>query len=169
MVEVVLLKNVRFGGYWRFGVFGLHGHLDPIVIFVFGFGCDLPPHFQVLWIQWCKKPTIIYHHLEDMGGLTFAASGWLFLGSHRIWKFGSGSWYVQFSGSVETPSIVGRYTITDKCTMSGHSLLQLDRSSCMQRAAWTRCRATSFSGGCEPESSPIGLPKRTSTEIGNKK
>jgi hypothetical protein len=25
-------------------------------------------------------------------------------------------WYVQFSGSVETPSIVGRYTIIDKCT-----------------------------------------------------
>jgi hypothetical protein len=49
--------------------------------------------------------------------------------------------------------------------MSGHSLPQLDQSSCMQRAAGTRCRATSSSGWCEPESSPIELSKRTSTEI----
>jgi len=87
VVEVFLPKNVRFGKYWRFGVFGLHGHLDPIAIFSFGFGGDLPPHFQVLWIQWCKKPTIIYHHLEDMGGFDFSVSGWLSLYVQRIWTF----------------------------------------------------------------------------------
>ncbi len=87
VVEVFLPKNVRFGGYWRFEVFGLHGHLDPIAIFFFGFGGDLPPHFKVLWIQWCKKPTIIYHHLEDMGGFDFSVSGWLTLDVQRIWRF----------------------------------------------------------------------------------
>jgi hypothetical protein len=78
LVKLFLPKNVGFGRYWRFGVFGLHGHLDPIVIFFWGFGDDLPPHFQVFWIQWCKKPTIIYHHLEDMGGFDFSVPGWLF-------------------------------------------------------------------------------------------
>ncbi len=87
VVEVFLPKNVRFGKYGSFGVFGLHGHLDPIAIFFFGFWEDLPPHFQVLWIQWCKKPTIIYHHLEDMGGFDFSVSGWLSLYVQRIWRF----------------------------------------------------------------------------------
>jgi hypothetical protein len=33
-----------------------------------GFWNDLPPHFEGLWMQWCENPTIIVHHLEDMGG-----------------------------------------------------------------------------------------------------
>jgi len=72
LVKLFLHKSIRFGRYWRFGVCGLHGHLDPIAIFFLGLGDDLPPHFQVFWIQWCKKPTIMYHHLEDMGGFDFS-------------------------------------------------------------------------------------------------
>jgi hypothetical protein len=47
VVELVFLKSVRFARYRRFGVFVFHGHFDLIAIFVLGFGCDEPPHFQV--------------------------------------------------------------------------------------------------------------------------
>jgi hypothetical protein len=48
VVELFLPKSVRFSRYERFGVFGLHGHFDPIAVLFLGFGNDLPPHFQVL-------------------------------------------------------------------------------------------------------------------------
>jgi hypothetical protein len=47
MVELFLVFNGQFARYRRFGVFGLHGHLDSIAVFFLGFGDDLPPHFQV--------------------------------------------------------------------------------------------------------------------------
>jgi hypothetical protein len=68
---LVLLKCVRCGRYRRFKVLGLHRHFDLIVFLILGFGGVEPPHFDVLWIQWCDKPTIIHHHLEDMGGFEF--------------------------------------------------------------------------------------------------
>jgi hypothetical protein len=33
MVVLVLLKSVGFARYRRFGVFGLHGHFDQILVF----------------------------------------------------------------------------------------------------------------------------------------
>jgi hypothetical protein len=76
VVELVLLKSVKFAGYKRFGVFVFDGHFDPIAIFFLGFWSDLPPHFQVFWRQWCNKISLIYHHLEDIGVFDFCSS-WL--------------------------------------------------------------------------------------------
>jgi hypothetical protein len=47
VVELVLLKSVGFSRYEKFGVFGLNGHLGRIRVFFWGFGDDLPSHFQV--------------------------------------------------------------------------------------------------------------------------
>jgi hypothetical protein len=47
VVKLFLPKNVGFARYKRFGVFGLHGHFDPITVFFLGFGDDLAPHFQM--------------------------------------------------------------------------------------------------------------------------
>jgi hypothetical protein len=47
MVKLILVFNGGFARYRRFGVFGLHGHFDPIAIVFLVFGGDLPPHFQV--------------------------------------------------------------------------------------------------------------------------
>ncbi len=87
VVELFLLKSVKFARYRRFGVFLFHGHFDPIAVFFLVFRDDLPPHFQVLWIQWCKNISLHYHHLEDMGGFDFWDSGWLSLYVKRIWRF----------------------------------------------------------------------------------
>jgi hypothetical protein len=37
VVELVLLKSVKFAGYKRFGIFVFGGHFDPIAIFILGF------------------------------------------------------------------------------------------------------------------------------------
>jgi len=47
VVELFLLKNVKFARYRRFGVFVFHGHFHLIAVFFLIFGDDLPPHFQV--------------------------------------------------------------------------------------------------------------------------
>jgi len=47
VVELFLVKNVRFARYRRFGVFVFDGHFDLIAIIFYIFGGDLPPHFQV--------------------------------------------------------------------------------------------------------------------------
>jgi hypothetical protein len=47
VVELFLVKSVRFARYKRFGVFVFDGHFDVIAIFFYIFGGDLPPHFQV--------------------------------------------------------------------------------------------------------------------------
>jgi hypothetical protein len=39
--------NGQFARYKKVGVFGLHGHFDPIAILFLGFEDDLPPHFEV--------------------------------------------------------------------------------------------------------------------------
>jgi hypothetical protein len=46
VVELLLLKSVRFVGYKRFGVFVFDGHFDLIVVLFFIFGDDLPPIFN---------------------------------------------------------------------------------------------------------------------------
>jgi hypothetical protein len=46
----------------------LHGCPHQNWVFFFEFWSDLPPHFQGFWSQWWRNPTIIYHHLQDMGG-----------------------------------------------------------------------------------------------------
>jgi len=47
MVELFLVKSVRFARYKRFAVFVFDGHFDLIAIFFFIFAGDLPHHFQV--------------------------------------------------------------------------------------------------------------------------
>jgi hypothetical protein len=46
MVELFLVKSVRFARYKRFGVFVFDGHFDLIAIFFYIFGGDLPPPFS---------------------------------------------------------------------------------------------------------------------------
>jgi hypothetical protein len=75
VVDFFLLKSVKFARYKRFGVFVFDGHFDPIPVFYLVFEDNLPPHFQVLWIQWCKNISLHYHHLEDMGGFDFPVLG----------------------------------------------------------------------------------------------
>ncbi len=48
MVEFFLPKSVRFARYRRFGVFGLHGHVDLIVIFFRDLEVTYPPFSIVL-------------------------------------------------------------------------------------------------------------------------
>jgi hypothetical protein len=47
VIELFLLKSVKFEGYRRFGVFVFDGYFDLIAVFLKIFGGDLPPHFQV--------------------------------------------------------------------------------------------------------------------------
>jgi hypothetical protein len=80
VVELVLVKSVRFVRYRTFWVFLFHGHFDLIAVLFLIFGDDLPPHFEVFWMQWCEKILLEYHHLEDMGGgFDFSVPSWLFL------------------------------------------------------------------------------------------
>jgi hypothetical protein len=44
MVKLVLPKSSGFARYRRFGVFGLHGHFDLVMVFFWGFGSDLPAY-----------------------------------------------------------------------------------------------------------------------------
>jgi hypothetical protein len=46
VVELFLLKSVRFAKYRRCGVFVFHGHFDLIAVFFNIFGDDLPPPFS---------------------------------------------------------------------------------------------------------------------------
>jgi hypothetical protein len=46
MVELFLVFNGRFAIYKRFGVFGLHGHFDPIAIFLGDLEMTYPPIFK---------------------------------------------------------------------------------------------------------------------------
>jgi hypothetical protein len=55
MVKLVLAKCVGFARYKRFGVFGLHGHFDLILVFFKGFGSDVPPIFKCFKQDGAKK------------------------------------------------------------------------------------------------------------------
>jgi hypothetical protein len=88
VVELFWLKSVRFARYRRFGVFVFNGHFVLIAMLVLMFGHDLPPHFQVFRIQWCKKIPLHYHRLEDMGGFDFSVSRLTFPVFKKNSKFG---------------------------------------------------------------------------------
>jgi len=88
VVELFWLKSVRFASYRRFGVFVFDGDFDLIAVLVLMFGHDLPPHFQVFWIQWCKKIPLHYHRLEVMRGFDFSVYGLTFPVFHKNSKFG---------------------------------------------------------------------------------
>jgi hypothetical protein len=78
VVELFLLKNVRFAKYRRFRVFVFHGHFDLIAVFFFKFEDDPPPPppiFKCSKSNYVKKIPLHYHHLEDMGGFDFSISG----------------------------------------------------------------------------------------------
>jgi hypothetical protein len=46
VVELVLLKSVKFARYGRFGVFVFDGHFDPLRFFFGGFEVTYPPIFK---------------------------------------------------------------------------------------------------------------------------
>jgi hypothetical protein len=48
MVKLVLAKCVGFARYRRFGVFGLHGHFDLILVFFRDLEVTYPPFSSVL-------------------------------------------------------------------------------------------------------------------------
>jgi hypothetical protein len=54
VVELVLPKSVGFSRYGRFGVFGLHGHFDPIVVFFLEM--TYPPIFKCCDSNDVKNP-----------------------------------------------------------------------------------------------------------------
>ncbi len=66
-----MLKSVRFARYRRFGVFGLHEHLDPIAVLFLGFGDDLPPIFKCSDSNYVKKFPYTITIWKIWGGLTF--------------------------------------------------------------------------------------------------
>jgi hypothetical protein len=47
VIELFLLKSVKFEGYRRFGVFVFDGHFDLIAVFKKYLEATNPPHFQV--------------------------------------------------------------------------------------------------------------------------
>ncbi len=76
MVELFLLKNVKFAKYRRFGVFVFDGHFDPIAVFFRYLEMTYPPIFKCSKSNDVKIIPLHYHHLEDMGGFDFS-SPWL--------------------------------------------------------------------------------------------
>jgi hypothetical protein len=55
VVELFLLKSVKFARYRRFQVFVFDGHFDLIAIFLKIFGDDLSPHFKCFESNDVKK------------------------------------------------------------------------------------------------------------------
>ncbi len=50
-------------------VLGLHGCSHQNWVFFLGFEVTYPPHLWGLWIQWCNKISLMYHHLWDKRGM----------------------------------------------------------------------------------------------------
>jgi hypothetical protein len=74
MVKLVLPKNVGFARYRRFGVFGLHGHFDLILVFFRDLVLTYPPFSIVLNKMGAKKKFLIYHHSKDIQEFDFCNS-----------------------------------------------------------------------------------------------
>jgi hypothetical protein len=51
-----LPKSVGFAKYCRFGVFGLHGHFDPIAVFFWDLEMTYPPIFKCCESNDVKNP-----------------------------------------------------------------------------------------------------------------
>jgi len=76
MVELFLVKSVRFARYKIFGIFVFHGHLDLITIFLIYLEVTYPPIFKCSKSNDVKKFHYTITIWKIWGGVDFS-SPWL--------------------------------------------------------------------------------------------